>query len=231
MAECDYKHAIDTDQKLLIADVNFKLKAQNTKSLTPSVRYRTPTLQQLTNYNSAVSEHVAQMIQDDNDATIDFDVLNKALTESAQANLDCVPAKQRRPYISHACWQLLEAKWAAIESGDYDASDALSKQINDRVRHDKEEHLLEQSEEITTQGYKWDGLKEMRAKFKPSFTKFKDSSGNHVPIRATPIKQLITLKIHSGKNQKAILEKSHDSIPRSRMELTKLMMVLSLMRN
>ena len=164
------------------------------------------------------------MIQDDNDATIDFDVLNKALTESAQANLDRVSAKHRRPYISHATW-------AAIESGDDDASDALSKQITDRVRHDKEEHLLEQSEEITAQGYKWDGLKKMRAKFKPSFTKFKDSSGNHVPVKASPIKQLITLKIHSGKKRKAILEKSHDSIPRSRMEFTKLMMVLSLMRN
>ena len=84
--------------------------------------------------------------------------LNKALTDCAQANLVCVPSKQRRPHISHATWQLRGAKWAAIESGDDDASDALRKPKKKGVRQDKEEHLLEQLEETTTSAYKWDGL-------------------------------------------------------------------------
>jgi len=44
-------------------------------------------------------------------------------------------------------------------------------------------HLLEQLENITSQGYKWDGLKRLRDKFTPTFTKFKDADRNHVPFK------------------------------------------------
>ena len=30
-------------------------------------------------------------------------------------------------------------------------------------------------------GYQWDGIKTLKAKFRPKFTKFKDTSGKHIP--------------------------------------------------
>ena len=75
-----------------------------------------------------------------------------------------------------------------MESGAGELAENLSAQIKERVRQDKEEHLLSQLEEVTTQRYKWEGLKKLRAKFTPSFTKFKDSSGNHVPDKDYPLK-------------------------------------------
>ena len=90
--------------------------------------------------------------------------------------------------MSAATWQLLESKWSAVESNNTELADALTAQIKDQVCKDKEDHLLSQLEEITSQGYKWDGLKRLRAKFTPSFTKFKDSSGKHVPHADYPHK-------------------------------------------
>ena len=49
-------------------------------------------------------------------------------------------------------------------------------------------HLLAPREEITTEGYRWEGLKKLRAKFTPSFTKLKDSAGRHVPFKEYPHK-------------------------------------------
>ena len=64
-----------------------------------------------------------------------------------------------------------------------DAAELLSTGIKRQVRMDRESHLLAQLEEITTEGYRWDGLKKIRAKFTPSFTKLKNSHGRHVPYK------------------------------------------------
>lgn len=64
----------------------------------------------------------------------------------------------------------------------------MSLDIKHQVKLDRETHLLAQLEEITAEGYKWDGLKKMRAKFTPSFTKLKDAQGNHVPFKEYPNK-------------------------------------------
>jgi len=64
----------------------------------------------------------------------------------------------------------------------------LSKQITSKVKKDREQDLLAQLETITSQGYKWEGLKKMRAKFTPHFTKFKDASGTYIAyIRKRPL--------------------------------------------
>ena len=74
-------------------------------------------------------------------------------------------------------------KWTAIDRGDQDIADEISKEIKKQVQQDRENDLLQQLEEITAQGYKWEGLIKLRAKFTPSFTKFKDIDGNHVPFQ------------------------------------------------
>ena len=108
------------------------------------------------------------------------------LNEIIKTSSEALPRKQpeqKRPYISQQTWTLLERKWEAIENGDDDTANQLSQEIKERAKKDKEAHLLEELEEITNQGYKWDGLKKMRAKFTPNFTKFKDLNGKHVPCK------------------------------------------------
>ena len=90
---------------------------------------------------------------------------------------------QKKPYMSADTWELLERKWAAVDAGEVDEADRYSDLIKRRVKQDKEEHVLEQLETITSQGYKWDGLKRLRDKFTPTFTKFKDADRNHVPFK------------------------------------------------
>ena len=89
-------------------------------------------------------------------------------------------------FYSHV--SLPERKWAAVDAGEVDEADRYSDLIKRRVKQDKEEHVLEQLETITSQGYKWDGLKRLRNQFTPAFTKFKDADGNHVPFKNYPQK-------------------------------------------
>ena len=68
----------------------------------------------------------------------------------------------------------------------------IDQEIKRQVQQNRENDLLKQIEEITAQGYKWDGLKKFRAKFSPSYTKFKDLEGNHVPFQDfMPVKHIL----------------------------------------
>ena len=78
-------------------------------------------------------------------------------------------------FLKHA-WSLLEQKWSTIARGDQDTAEK-------QVQRFRENDLLQQLEEITALDYKWQGLKTFRAEFSPSFTKFKDLDGNHVPFQ------------------------------------------------
>ena len=181
-------HTVDTDHKLMIAEVKFKLKAKTMNSPVSHIKYRTPSPQELIDYNHAVSTRLAHISADASAEGLTLTSFNQILSDSAKVALTRLPPKQKKPYISATTWQLLESKWSAVESNNTELADALSAQIKDQVRKDKEDHLLSQLEEITSQGYKWDGLKRLRAKFTPSFTRFKDSSGNHVPHTDYPHK-------------------------------------------
>ena len=183
-----YIHAVDTDHKLLLAEVQFKLKAKPFCPAPPAVRYRTPTKQQLVDFNDDIRAMLAQPPSSSKMNCPSLDSLNCAMKASADATLLHIPPAQKKPYISQSTWQLLEAKWDAIELGDDDLADTLSKQIKDCVRKDREDHLLAQLEEVTAQGYKWEGLKRLRSKFTPAFTKFKDSDGKHVAVQDYPHK-------------------------------------------
>ena len=112
-----------------------------------------------------------------------FDRLNNILLTSASETLVKKNPKINKPCISQGTWNLLERKWTAIERGDQGFADEISKEIKKQVQQDRENDLLQQLEEITAQGYKWEGLKKLRAEFTPSFTKFKDIDGNHVPFQ------------------------------------------------
>jgi hypothetical protein len=58
----------------------------------------------------------------------------------------------------------------------------LNLDIAMQVKQDKEKHLLEQLEEIDATGYQCSGLKRLRAKPTPHFTKIEDSQGKLIPL-------------------------------------------------
>ena len=181
-------HAVDTDHKMLVATTRFKLKSVHPQRPTLTQRYRTPTDQQLTNYNDQIFRKAELEHFDAADPKVSMDFLNNLILHSAQSHLPTVSPAQKKPYISADTWTLLERKWAAVEAGEVDEADRYTELIKNRVQKDKEEHLLEQLETMTSQGYKWDGLKRLRNKFTPAFTKFKDADGNHVPFKNYPQK-------------------------------------------
>ena len=88
-----------------------------------------------------------------------MDLLNQMILSSAN---DCLPIKHplmKKAYISHETWVLLERKWEAIEWGDREVAETLEHDIKVRVRKDRENHLLQQLEEILTKGTHGMGLK------------------------------------------------------------------------
>ena len=147
-------------------------------------RYRNPSQQQLIDFNQGVSDRIAQQ----GCSSLGFQEINDILTSQAKSSLPRRPPQQKKEYISASTWQLLESKWAALETGNLDYAEKLSFDIKNQVKLDREAHLLAQLEDITLEGYKWDGLKKIRAKFTPSFTKLKDAHGNHVPFKEYPHK-------------------------------------------
>ena len=176
-------HTVESDHKLMIANVCFKLKANAKSHFARPCRYHVPSQQQLTNYNDLIRQHAEDDNPHEQHNTNVFDRLNNIMLTSANETLTKKHPKIKKPYISQETWNLLEKKWTAIERGDQEIADELSKEIKKQVQQDRENDLLQQLEEITAQGYKWEGLKKLRAKFSPSFTKFKDIDGNHVPFQ------------------------------------------------
>ena len=122
--------------------------------------------------------------------TDSFDLLNSVLRKKvllATLPRFLIQSRERSTFRKKR-WDLLEKRWEAISNQDAALAETLSKDITKRVRIDKEQHLLNELEAINQDGYKWDGLKQVRAKFTPNFTKFKDSAGNHVPYNDYPQK-------------------------------------------
>ena len=179
-------HDIDTDHKMLIANVRLKLKKKGRVKTTSRIKFHKPSGDEIANYNACVAQKADDLQSCDN--TDSFDLLNSILLESSQATLPRCHPEQKKDYISKDTWDLLEKRWEAISNQDSALAETLSKDITKRVRLDKEQHLLNELEAIDQDGYKWDGLKKMRAKFTPNFTKFKDSAGNHVPYSDYPQK-------------------------------------------
>ena len=181
--ESTYIHTIDTDHKLLIAEVLFKLKVKPRQHANLPVRFHKPTEENLTNYNSLISYELSKQKEDlAEDQHISVQQINQTLSISAKASLPLRHPKQKKEFISEATWRLLEQRWSALEAQDWDLAATINIDITQQVKHDKENHLLEQLEEINSSGYQWSGLKRLRSKFTPQFSKVKDRFGNYIPL-------------------------------------------------
>ena len=176
--------AIAIGHKLLIAEVRFKLKSAKQTGTSPTTRCSQPSQQQLASFNStrSVSAHFSQQ-GFCAPGQADFREIKNIIRSQAESSFTARPARQKKDYNSADTWRLLESKWSAIAAGDTDTADSLSVEIKRQVKIDREMHLLAQLEEITTEGYRWEGLKKLRAKFTFSFTKLKIRRGGMCPSR------------------------------------------------
>ena len=83
------------------------------------------------------------------------------MKEIIKASSKVLLKKQRepkRPYISQETWASLERKWEAIDNRHDSMANQLSQEIKERVRKGKEIHLLEELQQVTEKGYRWDGF-------------------------------------------------------------------------
>ena len=177
-------HVVTSDHKLLIANMRIKLAKRSTKKDTKIYKFRPPNNEQIAQYNDIISqkleEYLSQDVQDP------FDIWAKVLHESSQAVFSPIPAEQKKSYISDETWHLLCQKSDKNRDRDMDAAKELEKQIRKRVRRDKRNHVQSQLEEMDAQGYKWHGLKRLRKKYHPKYTRFRNTDGNYIAENRFP---------------------------------------------
>ena len=183
-AESGCCHSITTDHKLLIGTLRVKLAKFRYAQPKNRTKYRPPTQNQIDSYNTHVSELIAksELQCTDDPLKIWADILHEAATNA----FTMFPPEQRKPYISAEAWDLLCKKPQRNQADNMQSARELEKQLRKQIRYDKRKNMLHQFEEMDSQGYKWRGIKQMRKKFFPRHTKFKDKKGNPIPESSFP---------------------------------------------
>ena len=90
---------------------------------------------------------------------------------------------QKKSYLT---WRLIEQKQEAIANSNFDLSKQLTREIRNQARKDKERSLLDELEEVSREGYKWEGLQKTRKTFNPKRLKFRDRAGTFVKEKDFP---------------------------------------------
>ena len=85
--------------------------------------------------------------------------------------------KQKQTYISEDTWKLIEDRQAMHEEGKGEEVTRITKKIEQSARKDKIRHRKETLEQGTQMKEKWQGVKQEKRQFQPSFTKLKHVRG------------------------------------------------------
>ena len=184
--ETSSSHAISTDHKLVIADATVKLAVRKKSHECRYLRFRKPTEEQIRHYNELVSQKV--QTQDFQDKPDPFAAWAYFLIDSASACFPMIPPQQRKPYISDMAWQLLCEKQRQNEQGLTQEAKTTEATLRKQIRKDKRRWIQSQLEEMNEHGYKWSGIKRLKKKFVPKYTKFRDTHGEHVSEAMFPEK-------------------------------------------
>ena len=183
-AESTSGHSISIDHTLLLANVRIKLAATKALRCQRLPKYRTPTNEELILYNNDICRKIdAETFSEEADP---FDIWAKTLIDTAEQCFTAIPPEQKKAYLSQTAWDLLCQKKRHQEQNNVDIVKELEKQIRKQIRQDKKAHMQMQLEEMDAQGYRWSGLKKLRKKYTPKFTKFKDKEGVYVSEKQVP---------------------------------------------
>ena len=148
-----------------------------------STKYRSPTVEQLTDYNERIRN--LQEVSQDQDSCTPMAKLGKHMHIAAEQAFTLIPKNQRQSYIyiyiSANTWNLLQAGQTALAQEQFNHAKDLTSKIKKAVREDKEKQLKEQLEEMEGNSCKWNGLKRLRARPRLKYTKFVDKYGKRIP--------------------------------------------------
>jgi len=166
---------IDSDHKLMWAEINIKLKKKEPNNTAETAyRFRPPTDEQIEVYNKEIMKKANETNWIEKGDK--FEHFAQLIKEAARHSFDRIPAKQKKEYISKETWELMENRRQMLRANDPEKVKEISKEIKKRIHGEKMRHQLEQLEEMDKDGYKWEGLKNRKRKFNPRTTKFKDKT-------------------------------------------------------
>ena len=106
--------------------------------------------------------------------------LVSTLISAAKNNFDAIDPKQKQSYISKDTWKLIEQRDAHRREGRSEEEKKLNKEIKKQADNDKTSHTINKLEQAANLKDKWQGIKDCKSKFTPTFTKQKDIRGNRV---------------------------------------------------
>ena len=97
----------------------------------------------------------------------------KAMTEASKANLTPVSMTQRKRYLSHHMWSLIEERQHAHASHDVQKVNDLTVEIKKNAKQ-KKSCLLDSLMESNDPRKQWTAIKHLEKQHSPNFTKLKD---------------------------------------------------------
>ena len=166
----------ESDHFIVCAKCRVRRK-QLSSTVVKKITYSPPTPLEKASYNQFISDTLRQA--SDAEAKTFLDSIRKA----ARVNLRPTPLGRRRSYISEHTWDLILQRQREHDNGNHDILSELTKKIKKEAKNDKKRHILEQLKDTLPSREQWAGIKIIKKKRTPNFTKMKDKDGNRVGPR------------------------------------------------
>ena len=107
----------------------------------------------------------------------------EAMTDASKTNLIPISMTQRKRYLSHHTWSLIEERQDAHASHDAQKVKDLTVQIKKNAKKDKQRFLVDSLMESNDPRKQRAAIKRLKKKRSPNFTKLKDKDGLQVGPR------------------------------------------------
>ena len=216
--ECNPNIAINSDHAMLVSKIKIKLKKEEKKEMEKVDRYRKPKDEQIKAYNNEFETKMKEYINDEDitDAKEYMDKLVNTLLEAAGNNFDIIDPKQKQSYISKKTWDLIEERDAHRKAGRSEDEKETNKKIKKQADDDKLSHTINKLEQGANLKEKWQGIKDSKSKFVPTFTRQKDIRGNRVlpKKKAEAIAEYLSEVQWKNKNHSEVKNNPRKNYPR-----------------
>ena len=179
--ESQPKTAISSDHILVTGDIRVKLKNKAPLKQNGAKKYHKPDPETQRAYNDRIRQ-IFQMINVEEGLHMNNEMFVKAMTDSAEKELQEIHPLQNRDYISANTWDLIEKRQTARENENQEEEDTLNKDIKKSARQDKLKWRTNKLEDLTDLRSSWKNIKFEKQNFTPNYYSMKDIRGNRVPI-------------------------------------------------
>ena len=167
---------IDSDHFLVVLSIKIKLKAMMKQRRNSRFKFRTPSLEQILHFNSALSQVCRPLSENDQEPLIWLREFNENILSIAKHSLSQLPHEQRKTYLSAEIWNLIELKRQYRLLGDQQAELETRKLVRHSARKDKEAHVIRSYENAQYAEDRWKSIRLARKKFVP----FKNRRGEYI---------------------------------------------------